>query len=38
MGLDQGPVRPPLIPLDQRELANLSEDLDRLGLLGSIDM
>lgn len=36
MGLPQGPVRPPLVPLDDRRRAELEADLDGLGLLGSI--
>jgi dihydrodipicolinate synthase/N-acetylneuraminate lyase len=36
MGLDQGPVRPPLIPLSDERLEALRADLDGLGLLGSI--
>ena len=33
MGLPQGPVRLPLIPLSEQEQAELAADLDRLGLL-----
>ena len=36
MGLPQGPVRPPLVPLSDREREELAADLDRLGLLDSI--
>jgi 4-hydroxy-tetrahydrodipicolinate synthase len=34
MGLPQGPVRPPLVPLDDDERAELRRDLEALGLLG----
>jgi dihydrodipicolinate synthase/N-acetylneuraminate lyase len=36
MGLPQGPVRPPLIPLSESRLEALRSDLDGLGLLDSI--
>jgi 4-hydroxy-tetrahydrodipicolinate synthase len=36
MGLPQGPVRPPLIPLSEERTAALRADLDGLGLLDSI--
>jgi dihydrodipicolinate synthase/N-acetylneuraminate lyase len=36
MGLPQGPVRPPLIPLSEERTAALAADLDDLGLLDSI--
>ena len=36
MGLPQGPVRPPLIPLDNERTQALRADLDSLGLLDSI--
>ena len=36
MGLPQGPVRPPLIPLDDIRMDALRSDLDGLGLLDSI--
>ncbi len=36
MGLPQGPVRPPLVPLADTELEALAVDLDRLGLVGAI--
>lgn len=36
MGLPQGPVRPPLIPLADTEREALEADLDALGLLGAI--
>lgn len=36
MGLPQGPVRPPLVPLSELERDELASDLDRLGLLDSI--
>ena len=34
MGVPQGPVRPPLVPLTGAEQAALEGDLERLGLLG----
>jgi dihydrodipicolinate synthase/N-acetylneuraminate lyase len=34
MGLPQGPVRPPLVPLAEDERAELRRDLETLGLLG----
>jgi 4-hydroxy-tetrahydrodipicolinate synthase len=34
MGLPQGPVRPPLVPLTREQTADLQRDLDRLGLVG----
>jgi 4-hydroxy-tetrahydrodipicolinate synthase len=34
MGLPQGPVRPPLVPLDDEVRGELRRDLDALGLLG----
>jgi 4-hydroxy-tetrahydrodipicolinate synthase len=34
MGLPQGPVRPPLVPLGDGERGELRRDLDALGLLG----
>jgi 4-hydroxy-tetrahydrodipicolinate synthase len=34
MGLPQGPVRPPLVPLHVDERAELRRDLEALGLLG----
>lgn len=37
MGLPQGPVRPPLIPLSEGRAAELRADLDGLGLLDSIN-
>jgi 4-hydroxy-tetrahydrodipicolinate synthase len=36
MGLEQGPVRPPLIPLSDERTEALRADLDGLGLLGSL--
>lgn len=36
MGLPQGEVRPPLVPLDAAQRGELRRDLDRLGLLDSI--
>lgn len=36
MGLPQGPVRPPLIPLSDQRLEALRADLDGLGLLDSL--
>ena len=36
MGLPQGPVRPPLIPLSDQRLDALRADLDGLGLLDSL--
>jgi 4-hydroxy-tetrahydrodipicolinate synthase len=36
MGLPQGPVRPPLIPLSDQRLEALRTDLDELGLLDSL--
>jgi 4-hydroxy-tetrahydrodipicolinate synthase len=36
MGLPQGPVRPPLIPLGDNEVEALRADLDGLGLLDTI--
>ncbi|MDP9495929.1 MAG: dihydrodipicolinate synthase family protein [Actinomycetota bacterium] len=36
MGLPQGPVRPPLIPLSEARMEALRSDLDGLGLLDSI--
>jgi 4-hydroxy-tetrahydrodipicolinate synthase len=36
MGLEQGPVRPPLIPLTEKRLEALTTDLDGLGLLDAI--
>ena len=36
MGLPQGPVRPPLIPMSDEQVAALRSDLDSLGLLDSI--
>lgn len=36
MGLPQGPVRPPLIPLDEPRMDALRSDLDGLGLADSI--
>jgi dihydrodipicolinate synthase/N-acetylneuraminate lyase len=36
MGLPQGPVRPPLIPLSEERHEALRMDLDGLGLLDSI--
>ncbi len=36
MGLPQGPVRPPLIPLSEERMSALTADLDSLGLLDSI--
>jgi 4-hydroxy-tetrahydrodipicolinate synthase len=38
MGLPQGEVRAPLIPLSERRLDSLRADLDRLGLLDSISV
>jgi 4-hydroxy-tetrahydrodipicolinate synthase len=34
MGLPQGPVRPPLVPLADDELTELRAELERLGLVG----
>ncbi len=36
MGLPQGQVRPPLIPLNAERVEELSADLDALGLLDSV--
>ncbi len=36
MGLPQGPVRLPLIPMTQSETAQLTTDLERLGLLDAL--
>ena len=36
MGMPQGPVRPPLIPLADEQVDSLREDLDRLGVLDTI--
>jgi dihydrodipicolinate synthase/N-acetylneuraminate lyase len=36
MGLPQGPVRPPLIPLTNQQTEALQADLAGLGLLDSI--
>jgi 4-hydroxy-tetrahydrodipicolinate synthase len=36
MGLPQGPVRLPLLPLSEPRLEDLTSDLEALGLLGSI--
>ena len=36
MGLPQGPVRPPLVPLSDQRMKALQSDLDRLGLLDSV--
>lgn len=36
MGLPQGPVRPPLVPMSDDDRAALEADLDALGLLGAI--
>lgn len=36
MGLPQGPVRPPLVPLSDQELDELRADLDRLNLLDAV--
>jgi dihydrodipicolinate synthase/N-acetylneuraminate lyase len=36
MGLPQGPVRPPLIPLSEERVDALRADLDALGLLESV--
>jgi 4-hydroxy-tetrahydrodipicolinate synthase len=36
MGLPQGPVRPPLIPLNEERLEALKADLDGLGLLEAV--
>jgi 4-hydroxy-tetrahydrodipicolinate synthase len=36
MGLPQGPVRPPLVPLSDQRMEALQSDLDRLGLLDSV--
>ncbi len=36
MGLPQGQVRPPLIPLDSEKVEELRADLDALGLLDSV--
>lgn len=38
MGLPQGEVRPPLIPLSEDRLDSMRADLDRLGLLDSISV
>jgi hypothetical protein len=34
MGLPQGPVRPPLVPLSDAERSELRRDLEMLGLAG----
>jgi dihydrodipicolinate synthase/N-acetylneuraminate lyase len=36
MGIPQGPVRPPLIPMSEERVEALRADLDGLGLLGSV--
>lgn len=36
MGLPQGPVRPPLVPLSESRMEALRSDLDALGLLDSV--
>jgi 4-hydroxy-tetrahydrodipicolinate synthase len=36
MGLPQGPVRAPLLPLTREEAAGLEAELDRLGLTGAV--
>lgn len=36
MGLPQGEVRPPLVPLDESRKAQLRADIEALGLLGAI--
>ncbi|HJR91702.1 MAG TPA: dihydrodipicolinate synthase family protein [Acidimicrobiia bacterium] len=36
MGMPQGPVRPPLIPLADEQIEDLRSDLERLGVLDSI--
>ncbi|MGH9245239.1 MAG: dihydrodipicolinate synthase family protein [Acidimicrobiales bacterium] len=36
MGLPQGPVRPPLVPLPDHDVEALRSELDRLGLLDAI--
>ena len=36
MGLPQGPVRPPLVPLSESRMEELRSDLDELGLLDSV--
>lgn len=36
MGLPQGPVRLPLVPLTEVELVELADDLDEMGLLSAI--
>jgi hypothetical protein len=36
MGLPQGPVRPPLIPMNDSRMDALRSDLDGLGLLDSV--
>jgi 4-hydroxy-tetrahydrodipicolinate synthase len=36
MGLPQGPVRPPLVPLSESERDELASELESLGLLGAI--
>jgi 4-hydroxy-tetrahydrodipicolinate synthase len=33
LGLPQGPVRPPLVPLTREQTAELNRDIDRLGLV-----
>jgi dihydrodipicolinate synthase/N-acetylneuraminate lyase len=33
LGLPQGPVRPPLVPLSREDEAELARDLDGAGLL-----
>lgn len=38
MGLPQGPVRPPLVPLTDEEQRDLRTDLDALGLLGKVSV
>jgi 4-hydroxy-tetrahydrodipicolinate synthase len=35
MGLPQGPVRLPLVPLNEKQLADLTADLDAMGLLAA---
>ena len=38
MGLPQGPVRPPLVPLTPDELDGLRRELDKLGLIKSVQV
>jgi dihydrodipicolinate synthase/N-acetylneuraminate lyase len=38
MGLPQGPVRPPLIPLTSEEMFQLKQDLESLELIGTAEV